>query len=61
MVCAITLAIPDMATAAKQGFGMFFLLWILGVLFYQGFSAISPTLFTQMTPPPGQDRARLRG
>ncbi len=24
MVCAITLAIPDMATAASQGFGMFF-------------------------------------
>ncbi len=38
---------------ATMGFGMFFLLWILGVLFYQGFSALSPTLFTQMTPPPG--------
>ncbi len=36
-----------------MGFGMFFLLWILGVLFYQGFTALSPTLFTQMTPPPG--------
>ncbi len=36
-----------------MGFGMFFLLWILGVLFWQGFSALSPTLFTQMTPPPG--------
>ena len=34
-------------------FGMFFLLWILGVLFYQGFTSLSPTLFTQMTPPPG--------
>ncbi len=38
---------------ATMGFGMFFLLWILGVLFWQGFSALSPTLFTQMTPPPG--------
>ena len=36
-----------------MGFGMFFLLWILGVLFWQGFTALSPTLFTQMTPPPG--------
>ena len=36
-----------------MGFGMFFLLWILGVLFYQGFTALSPTLFTEMTPPPG--------
>jgi phosphate transport system permease protein len=36
-----------------MGFGMFFLLWILGVLFYQGFAALSPTLFTEMTPPPG--------
>ncbi len=36
-----------------MAFGMFFLLWILGVLFYQGFTALSPTLFTEMTPPPG--------
>ena len=36
-----------------MGFGMFFLFWILGVLFYQGFTSLSPTLFTQMTPPPG--------
>jgi len=38
---------------ATMAFGMFFLLWILGVLFYEGFAALSPTLFTQMTPPPG--------
>jgi phosphate transport system permease protein len=38
---------------ATMGFGMFFLLWILGVLFWQGFTALSPSLFTQMTPPPG--------
>jgi phosphate transport system permease protein len=38
-----------------MGFGMFFLLWILGVLFYQGFTSLAPTLFTQMTPPPGSD------
>ena len=34
-------------------FGMVFLLWILAVLFYRGFESLSPTLFTQTTPPPG--------
>ena len=38
---------------ATMAFGMFFLLWILGVLFVRGFEALSPTLFTQDTPPPG--------
>jgi phosphate transport system permease protein len=36
-----------------MGFGMFFLLWILGILFYEGFTSLAPTLFTQTTPPPG--------
>ena len=36
-----------------MAFGMAFLLWILWVLFANGFSALSPTLFTQPTPPPG--------
>jgi len=36
-----------------MAFGMIFLLWILAVLFIKGFEALSPTLFTQMTPPPG--------
>src|SRR5215472_14809134 len=38
-----------------MAFGMLFLLWILGALFVRGFSALSPTLLTQMTPPPGSD------
>ena len=38
---------------ATMGFGMFFLLWILAVLAAKGFTALGPTLFTQMTPPPG--------
>jgi phosphate transport system permease protein len=38
---------------ATMAFGMGFLLWILGILFYNGFAALSPTLFTQPTPPPG--------
>jgi phosphate transport system permease protein len=36
-----------------MAFGMVFLLWILWVLFAQGMAALSPTLFTQTTPPPG--------
>ena len=36
-------------------FGLFWLAWIIGVLLYQGASALGPSLFTQMTPPPGAD------
>ncbi len=38
-----------------MAFGMMFLLWILATLFVRGFAALSPALFTQMTPPPGSD------
>jgi phosphate transport system permease protein len=38
---------------ATMAFGMAFLLWILTVLFANGFAALAPTLLTQMTPPPG--------
>ena len=41
------------ASLGAMTFGMIFLLWILAILFYRGFEALSPTLFTQMTPPPG--------
>ncbi len=34
-------------------FGLFWLVWILGTTLYFGFSALSPKLFTQMTPAPG--------
>jgi phosphate transport system permease protein len=40
---------------ATMAFGMTFLIWILITLFGKGFAALSPTLFTQMTPPPGSD------
>jgi phosphate transport system permease protein len=36
-------------------FGLFWLVWILWTLFAQGFHAISLTLFTQTTPPPGSN------
>jgi phosphate transport system permease protein len=38
---------------ATMAFGMAFLLWILTVLFANGFAALALSLFTQMTPPPG--------
>jgi phosphate transport system permease protein len=41
------------ASLAAMAFGMVFLIWILVILFYRGFESLSPTLFTQMTPPPG--------
>jgi phosphate transport system permease protein len=37
------------------GFGLFWLLWIIGVLLWEGASALRPSLFVQMTPPPGGD------
>jgi phosphate transport system permease protein len=36
-------------------FGLFWLLWIIGVLLWEGAGALRPALFTQMTPPPGGD------
>jgi len=40
-------------------FGLFWLTWILATLLYQGFVALRPSLFTQMTPPPGSDGGLL--
>ena len=39
---------------AAAFFGLVWLGFILSALLSEGFSAISPTLFTQSTPPPGQ-------
>jgi len=38
---------------ATMALGMLFLCWILATLFVHGVAALSPALFTQMTPPPG--------
>jgi phosphate transport system permease protein len=38
---------------ATMAVGMIFLLWILFVLFANGFAALSPRLFAESTPPPG--------
>ena len=40
-------------------FGMFWLVWILWTTFSKGVDAMSLSLFTEMTPPPGQDTGGL--
>ena len=40
-------------------FGLFWLAWIIFTLFYEGFNALGPTLFTQNTPPPGSNGGLL--
>jgi phosphate transport system permease protein len=45
----ITMALSLAATA----FGLGWLVLILGVLLYEGFSGLSLAVFTEMTPPPG--------
>jgi phosphate transport system permease protein len=40
-------------SVAAAAFGLSWLLLILGVLFWRGFSGLSLAVFTQMTPPPG--------
>jgi phosphate transport system permease protein len=39
--------------------GMIFLLWILSILFYKGFSALDWNMFTQSTPAPGTEGGGL--
>ena len=34
-------------------FGLFWLVWIISVLLWNGVAALGPALFTEMTPPPG--------
>src|SRR5205823_5238400 len=48
----VLLTISGLAVA----FGLFWLAWILGTLFYEGGHALArATLYYQMTPPPGAD------
>ena len=48
----------SLACAATM-FGLFWLTWILLTTFINGFAALSPRLFTQMTPAPGNDGGLL--
>jgi len=50
-----TNALMMAVSTAALGFGLFWLAWILGVLIYEGANALGPSLFTRMTPPPGND------
>ncbi|MEJ0075094.1 MAG: phosphate ABC transporter permease PstA [Alphaproteobacteria bacterium] len=52
---AITMALSVGATL----FGLGWLVLILGVLLYEGFSGLSLKVFTEMTPPPGADGGLL--
>ncbi len=42
-----------------MGFGLFWLAWILLTLLYKGLPAITVGMFTQMTPPPGENGGLL--
>ena len=45
----VAFAFASLATV----FGLFWLAWILWTTLAQGAAALTPALFTQMTPPPG--------
>jgi phosphate transport system permease protein len=55
IVSFIALTLATLATV----FGLFWLAWILGTTFVEGFGALNSKLFTEMTPPPGQDGGLL--
>jgi len=45
--------------SAATAFGLVWLVWILWTTAVQGAAALSPALFTQMTPPPGESGGLL--
>jgi phosphate transport system permease protein len=48
-------AVMMAVSSAALAFGLFWMLWILGVLLWEGAGALRPSLFFRMTPPPGGD------
>src|SRR5436190_19618294 len=53
---AVMLTVSSLALA----FGLFWLIWIIATLLHQGGSALlRPSLYTEMTPPPGADGGLL--
>ena len=52
-------AIMLFISGLTMAFGLFWLAWILIVLLQQGFGALSVSLFTQSTPPPGSNGGLL--
>ncbi|WP_245653948.1 phosphate ABC transporter permease PstA [Novosphingobium rosa] len=55
----ITNAIALVLATGATLFGLLWLVWILWTTVTQGASALSPALFTQMTPPPGEEGGLL--
>jgi phosphate transport system permease protein len=55
LVNAVVMLLSGVATL----FGLFFLAWILWVTVGKGVAALHPGLFTQMTPPPGEETGGL--
>jgi phosphate transport system permease protein len=51
----LVMSLSVVATA----FGLLWLVLVLGTLLFEGFSAITPALFSQMTPPPGNSGGLL--
>jgi len=52
-------AIINTLSIGATALGLGWLVLILGSLVYQGLSALSPAVFTEMTPPPGADGGLL--
>jgi phosphate transport system permease protein len=46
-------------SVVATGFGLVWLVLVLGTLLYEGFTALSPALFSEMTPPPGSSGGLL--
>lgn len=55
VINGVILTLSTLATL----FGLFWLVWILWTTVSEGASALKPELFTQMTPPPGEDGGML--
>ena len=51
--------LASLFAGAATVFGLTWLVWILWTTFAQGAAALSPALFTQMTPPPGSSGGLL--
>ncbi|MFN3702248.1 phosphate ABC transporter permease PstA [Thermomonas sp.] len=52
---AVKNAIAQILAVLAAVFGIFWLLWILWTTLKMGITALTPALFTQMTPPPGEE------
>ncbi len=50
----LTNAVALSIASAAAAFGLFWLIWILATLVYNGLGGIHPAIFTRMTPPPGE-------